>query len=69
MGSILQDLRYGFKRLRWSPGFAAMALVTLALGIGAITAIFTLTYQVQNHYDERAEQGRAESKTYRHVHA
>jgi hypothetical protein len=24
MGSILQDLRYGFKRLRWSPGFAAM---------------------------------------------
>ena len=46
MGSILQDLRYEFKRLRRSPGFAAMALVTLALGIGAITAIFTLTYQV-----------------------
>jgi predicted permease len=46
MGSILQDVQYGFRRLRRSPGFAATALLTLALGIGATTAIFTLTYQV-----------------------
>src|SRR6266436_6632552 len=46
MGSILQDVQYGFRRLRRSPGFAATALLTLALGIGATTAIFTLTYQI-----------------------
>jgi predicted permease len=46
MGSILQDVRYGFRRLRRSPGFATTAILTLALGIGATTAIFTLTYQV-----------------------
>ncbi|MDE1178792.1 MAG: ABC transporter permease [Edaphobacter sp.] len=46
MGSIAEDVRYGMRRLRRSPGFAATALATLALGIGATTAIFTLTYQV-----------------------
>ena len=46
MGSILQDVRYGFRRLRRSPGFATTAILTLALGIGATTAIFTLAYQV-----------------------
>ena len=46
MGSILQDVRYGFRRLRRAPGFASTALLTLALGIGATTAIFTLSYQV-----------------------
>jgi hypothetical protein len=46
MEAILQDVRYGLRRLKRSPGFAATALLTLALGIGATTAIFTLTYQV-----------------------
>jgi hypothetical protein len=46
MGSILQDVRFGLRRLRRSPGFAATALLTLGLGIGATTAIFTLTCQV-----------------------
>ncbi len=46
MGTILQDVRYGFRRLRRSPGFATTAILTLALGIGATTAIFTLIYQV-----------------------
>ena len=46
MGSILQDVWYGFRRLRRSPGFTTTALLTLALGIGATTAIFTLTYQI-----------------------
>src|SRR5215475_13659644 len=46
METILQDLRHGLRRLRRAPGFTLTALATLALGIGATTAIFTLTYQI-----------------------
>ncbi|WP_260703072.1 ABC transporter permease [Edaphobacter flagellatus] len=46
MRSIVQDVRQGFRRLRRAPGFAVTAILTLALGIGATTAIFTLVYQV-----------------------
>ena len=46
MHSLTQDLRFALRRLRKSPGFAATAILTLALGIGATTAIFTLIYQV-----------------------
>ncbi len=46
MSGFVQDLRQAVRQLRRSPGFAALAIITLALAIGANTAMFTVAEDI-----------------------
>jgi hypothetical protein len=46
MQTLRNDILYAFRQMRLSPVFTVTAMLTLALGIGATTAIFSLIYSV-----------------------
>jgi hypothetical protein len=46
MGTFARDLGYAVRALRRSPAFAAVAILTLGLGVGATTAMFTVVHGV-----------------------
>jgi len=54
MRTLLQDVTFAFRQLRKNPAFALTAIISLALGIGATTAVFSVVYAVlMNRYPYR----------------
>jgi predicted permease len=66
IASLSQDLRYAFRQLRKNPGFAAIAVLTLALGSGATTVVFTV---VSGVLLKPLQYSHPESLVTLHVHA
>lgn len=64
----MNDLRYAFRQLRKSPGFTVTAVLTLALGIGATTAIFSLIQAVLLHPAGIGDPGRVVALRARYTH-
>ena len=59
MGVFLQDLRYSLRMFRKSPGFALVAVLALAFGIGVNSAIFTLLNAIAPAASARAQPWRS----------
>src|SRR5262245_63049734 len=52
LDAVARDLRYGLRQLRRNPGFSTIAIATLALGIGGITAMFSAFDRLEEHTSE-----------------
>ena len=55
METVLKDLRYALRKMLRSPGFTAVALISLAIGIGTNAAVFALVEDILSHVDAPGE--------------